>query len=764
LAAQALGDAGGFDHRAERTAAPSVNAGRPGLTADPVCDHGHMSRALRGAFGCTVVLIVSAVFAITPGVSSARAPRSLALEFPLKVDGQGLARFATGVSTPGSAEYGRYASIPWLSRHFGASAATRARTLAWLRAHGATQVRIDPTGLFADATMRAGSAERLFGTSLSSFHGNATSVSGAYDFVAPTAHPRVPAALRGAVTGIVGLDTQRLSNQGPVRASASARRRADRTASQAKVARQVTPVPSSGYSTRSGTPTGCAQAVAGPGFTPNQYLDAYGYQPLQAAGFAGQGERVALIEIDGFRTSDVRAFAACYGLATPPIDAFRVRVPHQLAPGGEATLDLELLDAAAPGLKEIDVYESQATATDVLRALTDALASRGRKPDVISASLGTCEADVRAAIGSAGMDTVEQTLQLAAATGVSVIAASGDSGSTGCLSPQGAPLDALGVDFPASSPWVTGVGGTNLTLSAVNTMTDPTANQVVWNDEPTLAGAGGGGTSLFPRPSYQNGLQTSSRREVPDVSMLADPLPGYEIYCTATTDCISSSQPNPWIAFGGTSAATPLLAGGLALIDQDLRMHGQTDLGFVNPLLYSTDRSTTAAATISDVVSGSNDISAQLFGRALGCCNARTGYDEASGLGSVNVSGLAAVARARVSKQVTVGLTLPSQSHPIAAGHLLATVSCTGECLMGAYAQIQIGSSSKPLTAYSTAYELVSKRQRTIDIPLGSSIKNAVTTALGRHERVVATVHGALIDLSGEIEHQTAGKQLAITG
>jgi kumamolisin len=697
-------------------------------------------------------------------IGRAASTRTIALEFPLAVNGRGLARFATAVSTPGSPEYGQYASIPWLSRHFGASSAARGRALAWLRAHGAMQVRVDRTGLFADATMRVARADRLFGASLTSFHADATSVSGAYDFLAPAAQSRVPRALRGAVTGVIGLDTRRLSNMGPVRASASARRRASRTAALAALARQVTPVPSSGYSVRSGSPAGCPEAVAGPGFTPNQYLDAYGYQPLQAAGLAGQGERVALIEIDGFRTSDIRAFAGCFGLPTPPIDAFRVRIPHLLAPGGEATLDLELLDAAAPGLKEIDVYESQATASDVLRALTDALATRGRKPDVISASLGTCEADVRAAIGTAGMQTVEQTLQLAAATGVSVLAASGDTGSTGCLSPRGAPLDTLGVDFPASSPWVTGVGGTNLTLSAVNTMADPATNQVVWNDEPTLAGAGGGGTSLFPRPSYQDGLQTSSRRQVPDVSMLADPLPGYEIYCSATNDCISKSQPNAWIAFGGTSAATPLLAGGIALVDEDLRLHGQENLGFANPLLYATGRSTTAASTLNDVVSGSNDISAQLFGRALGCCTARTGYDEASGLGSVNLSGLDAVARARVSKQVVVGVTVPSQPHPAASGHLVATVSCTNECLMGAYAQVQIGSSGKPLTAYSTAYELITKRRRTIEIPLSGSQQSAITTALARHQRVVATIHGAIIDLSGEIVQQTAGKTLTITG
>jgi subtilase family serine protease len=696
-------------------------------------------------------------------VGRAMSSRTVTLEFPLSIDGRGLARFADAVSTPGSPEYGRFASISWLADHFGASPAVRSRTLAWLRAHGATGVRIGATGLFADATMRVGRAERLFATSLARFHAEATSVSRAYDFIAPAARPRLPSGLHGAVTGVVGLDTQRLSNMGPVRAPASARRRVPRTGLRVALARAAD-TSGSGYSVRSGTAAGCPQALAGPGFTPNQYLAAYGYQPLQAAGLAGQGERVALLEIDGFRPGDLRAFASCFGLQSPPIHAFRVRIPRLLPAGGEATLDLELLDAAAPGLKEIDVYETQPTASAVLRALTDALSAHGRKPDVISASLGTCEADVRAAVGASGMQAVEQTLQLAAATGVSVLAASGDTGSTGCLSGRDAPLDTLGVDFPASSPWVTGVGGTNLTLSTANTISDPVADQVVWNDEPTLAGAGGGGTSLFPRPGYQEPAQGSSRREVPDVSMLADPLPGYEIYCSAPRDCVSNTRPDPWIAFGGTSAATPLLAGGLVLVDQDLRLHGQEDLGFVNPLLYSAARSPGGAGTVSDVVSGTNDISAQLFGRALGCCSARAGYDEASGLGSVNLSGLDALARRRVSREVTVGLTLPAQGRPLAAGRLLATVSCSGECLMGAYAEIQIGTARRAVTVYSTAYELTARRRRTIPIPLGDPIRNAISTALQRHEPVLATIRGAIVDLSGDIQRRTAGSQLTIRG
>ena len=223
--------------------------------------------------------------------------------------------------------------------------------------------------------------------------------------------------------------------------------------------------------------------------------------------------------------------------------------------------------------------------------------------------------------------------------------------------------------------------------------------------------------------------------------MLADPLPGYEIYCTATRNCVSSTQPNPWIAFGGTSAATPLLAGGLALVDQDLRLHGQTDLGFVNPLLYSARRSSFGRHHPHRRRHRHNDISSELFGRALGCCTARTGYDEASGLGSVNLSGLAAIARARVSKQITVSLTRP----PSRARSPPATCSrpspASGELpdrrLRPHPDRPRVQAAHRLLDRLR-----VSRRRRHDRHPLGGSTRNAISTALLPPRRLVATIRG----------------------
>ena len=452
--------------------------------------------------------------------------------------------------------------------------------------------------MFADATMTAARAERVFATPLTTFRSGRHS-----QFIAPNLPVGVPRALRGVVKSVIGLDTQALS--GPRRAEASGLARKAHVASQ----------PTSAFP-RTGTPSGCHAGVsagelgsdpATAGFTPNQYLAAYGFQQLQAAGLGGQGERVALIEIDGFKLSDINTFAQCFGLHVPPVNAFSVGVKHPLAPGGESTLDLEALDAAAPDLKAIDVYESNSSAADTLEAMTAPLQNHGRQPEVISASLGLCEPAVYAAIGVHGIEATEAALEIAALSGVTFLASSGDSGSADCIGPDGFPIDRLAVNYPASSSWVTGVGGTNLLLGPANQIT----NQVVWNDTDIQPGsaAGGGSSAIFRRPFYQDGTLTAASRAVPDVSMLADIIPGYAVFCSAQGECINSGNSNPWQSVGGTSASTPLLAGGFALVDEELRMHNRQDLGLANPLLYQLGRSSTLTGQVfDDILSYGNDV------------------------------------------------------------------------------------------------------------------------------------------------------------
>ncbi len=689
-------------------------------------------------------------------VGAANPNATVSLALPLKADEPGLERFATAVSTPGSPEYGRYESIPTLSKRFGAPTAERAHVLRFLRRAGATGASIDATGLFADANLRVSMAERLFGTSLADFR-----TARAARFMAPNAPARIPAALRSSVTGVIGLDTRSLFGSSPARPDNTAWPHAPARAQGSVVPGREQADDESGYTTRTGTPEGCRNGVAQPGFTPNQYLTAYDYAPLQSAGILGQGERVALIEIDGFRLSDLRTFANCFRLSIPAIDGHGVGLEHPLAPGGESTLDLEVLTAAAPKLKAVDVYESRSSAVDVLESLTAPLTNSASRPDVISASLGSCEPATLDTIGNSGVRAVEASLAMAAADGISVLAASGDDGSSACQKPGGRLLHSLAVSFPASSPWVTGVGGTNIALNSANQI----LTQQVWNDSPLVIAAGGGGISgLFRRPAYQASFVASDHRAVPDVSMLADVAPGYEIYCTARPDCVGNGHPGPWNQVGGTSAASPLLAGGLALVDQDLRTQGHQNVGLVNPFLYDVARLPSAAGVISDVAENENDLGASLTSAhvPLGCCTAGPGFDEASGLGSVNLAGLAAAAGSMVPKFPAVDVALPTQPHPVTSRHLAARVSCSASCLMGAYARFQIGRSPRRITERSGMHVLRRGGHETIRIVLSKATLDTLHRALAHRQRVTATVYGTILDPGGMVEVHTRGKQLRI--
>ena len=686
-------------------------------------------------------------------VGAAPTSQRIQLVLPLASNDAGLGSLAAAVTTPGSPEYQRYRSLEQLSRQFGASAFTRRRVVAYLRRAGATDVQIDVTGLFADATMRAGLAQRLFETKLARFHGARSE-----RFVAPTTAVRVPRALSGLVTGVVGLDTEPLAvGPAPVRAGPNSRFRAHAAANP----------PTSAFP-RTGTPAGCpAGQAAGEqggnpltaGFTPNQYLTAYGLQDLHAAGLEGQGVRVALIEIDGYKYSDLQTFAACFGLGVPPVEGFGVGVKHALAPGGESTLDLEALDAAAPGLKGIDVYETSARASNTLRALTAPLRNRRRRPQVISASLGLCEPAVAQSVGTHGIRATEGALEMAAITGITVLASSGDQGSADCTGSNGLPVPRLAVNYPASSWWVTGVGGTNLLLNSANQI----AQQVVWNDTNVQPGAaaGGGSSGLFKRPPYQKGTVSQKSRSVPDVSMLADILPGYAVFCSAAHDCINSHNPNPWQAVGGTSAATPLLAGGFAIIDQELEAHQRQDLGFVNPLLYNLGRSTLRTQVFADVLDFSNDVGPYLpnVGHPLGCCSAGPGFDRASGWGSVNLANFANAALG--FEAPTIHLAVPVNQAPVKRGQLLATVGCAGACRVAAFALVKVGS-KKPFEADSPVGDLPAAGSKTFAIKLSSKALGRINAGLRGHKRVVATIYAVVISGRRTVTFRTTGIRVAI--
>ncbi len=339
-------------------------------------------------------------------------------------------------------------------------------------------------------------------------------------------------------------------------------------------------------------------------YTPLQIAEAYGFPKGD-----GAGQCIAIIELGGgYKPADLLAYFAALGVPAPKVTAVAVdhvgNAPTGSAngPDGEVMLDIEVAGAIAPGA-HIVVYFAPNTDAGFLNAITTAAHDKGNNPSIISISWGGPESSWTAQ----SLDAFDAAFQDAAVLGVSVFAASGDNGSA-----DGLTDGAQHVDFPSSSPHVTGCGGTRLDAASGG------RRESVWNDG-AQGGAGGGGVSgRFPLPAWQSGLQVAkaggeatplSGRGVPDICADADPQTGYAIRVDGGD-----------FVFGGTSAVAPLWAGLVAL----LNAASGRRLGFANPLLYANP------GVLNDIVEGDN-----------GAYSAAVGWDACTGLGSPNGAALA---------------------------------------------------------------------------------------------------------------------------
>ena len=247
---------------------------------------------------------------------------------------------------------------------------------------------------------------------------------------------------------------------------------------------------------------------------------------------------------------------------------------------------------------------------------------------------------------------------------------------------------------------------------------------------------------------------------MPDVSLLADPYPGYLIYCSARPGCVNRVNRDAWTPFGGTSAGSPLLAGSFALVDSELRTHGHPNLGFANPLLYRIDRSRLRRVVFHDVRRGDNDV----FGgrRGVGCCSAKRGFDPASGLGGINVGALTFAAGLDTRRYARLKVSLPRQRHVLRARHLRVGVRCSRACLFVAYTDIRIKRSKGAIRARSRLHVLHRRGRRTVTIALSGRRRATIARALRRRHRVTAYVYAAIVDPTGKVEHHTHGKRLRV--
>ncbi|MBO0929804.1 S53 family peptidase [Fibrella aquatilis] len=344
-------------------------------------------------------------------------------------------------------------------------------------------------------------------------------------------------------------------------------------------------------------------------FNPNQLANIYNYP----TGVTGKGQRIAIIELGGgFRPADITAYFKSLGLKAPVVKAVSVdggvNSPSTAnSADGEVMLDIEVAGAVAPGAQLI-VYFAPNTDKGFLDAITTALHDTVNKPSVISISWGAAEKNWTAQ----SLTTFNQAFQGAAALGITVCAAAGDTGSG-----DGVNDGKAHVDFPASSPFVLACGGTNLKTNG-----NVIISETVWHASKDSA-TGGGISDAFDLPDYQQkaGVPPSVNdgkrvgRGLPDVSAVADPATGYNVRVDGQN-----------MVIGGTSAVSPLMAGLVALLNQQRAK----PVGFLNPILYANP------AVCRDITQGDNITVAGNKGY-----KAQPGWDAATGLGVVDGQKLA---------------------------------------------------------------------------------------------------------------------------
>jgi kumamolisin len=383
----------------------------------------------------------------------------------------------------------------------------------------------------------------------------------------------VPADLRDIIEGVFGLDNR--------------------------------PIARAHFQRRKTAPGIDPRATAG-SFSPPDLAKLYNFPQ----GLDGSGQCIGIIELGGgYRTADIQAYFGKLGLPVPKVTMVGVDGGANLptdanGADGEVMLDIEVAAGIAPGAA-LAVYFAPNTDRGFLDAITMAIHDTSNKPSVVSISWGGPEKEWTAQ----AMTSFDQAFQTAAALGITICCASGDSGSA-----DGETDGAAHVDFPASSPFALGCGGTKLIASAGSI-----ADETVWNESPTSSATGGGVSDYFPLPVYQNatGIPPSANpgghrgRGVPDVAGDADPATGYKTLVDGQE-----------LIIGGTSAVAPLWAALIALINQKLGH----PVGFLNPLLYG---SLVGTNSFRDITSGNN-----------GAYSAKAGWDPCTGWGSPNGTNL----------------------------------------------------------------------------------------------------------------------------
>ncbi|HEY0755166.1 MAG TPA: S53 family peptidase [Ktedonobacteraceae bacterium] len=389
----------------------------------------------------------------------------------------------------------------------------------------------------------------------------------------------------------------------------------------------------------------CAQSKAAPFcYSPQQVRQAYDIQSLLNKGISGKNRTITIIDAfqDPTVKTDLHLFDKMFGLPDPQLNVlapfgltpFNPKDPAQVGFAGEIGLDVEWAHAIAPQatidlvLANVKVETLQGQLTALLQATGFAVAQN--LGSVISQSFGVSES----CAGTAFIQQEHKLFQQAARQHQTVFASAGDSGSAAVqCNAQGQPVAiAQGVNYPASDPLVSSVGGTTL-IAGTN---GQYIGEVAWNESPLGAGATGGGSSrVFALPAFQKQSVRGTHRFVGDLALDGDPLTGV---------LIVSSQIMPGktvlIPIGGTSVGSPVAAGLVALFDQA----AGTRLGFLNSALYRLSLTQAAGQSFHDIIAGNNAFVFQnMQGQAkiIPGFSAARGWDALSGVGTPDAANLA---------------------------------------------------------------------------------------------------------------------------
>ncbi|WP_067849243.1 S53 family peptidase [Alicyclobacillus mali (ex Roth et al. 2021)] len=551
-----------------------------------------------------------------------------------------LQNYIQQTETPGSAQYHKFLTTSQFAAQFAPSSQTIQQIEQELQQYGLQVVSVSADHLDLQVQGTIQQFDNAFNTVIDLFKANGQV------FRAPKKPPQIPVALLTNVLAVVGLDTANAAQSLTVK----------------------TPNVSGMPSPKAVLPQGGSTATGTPGsYTVGDTANRYDINPLYQKGITGKGETVGIVTLSSFNPQDAYTYWKGIGLHVSQnrIQMVNVDGGGQMDDGSvETTLDVEQAGGLAPDANVV-VYDAPNTDQGFIDAFYQAVSDN--QVDSLSVSWGQPEIDYLPQMNQ-GQSYVDELLAFtqafmeAAAQGISVYAAAGDSGAYDTardFPPSQGFSTPLTVDFPASDPFVTAAGGTTVPFSATFSLGKVNITQQQpwsWQYLQNLGyqglfpiGTGGGVSVIFPRPWYQNGVSgvqnsaanqafTDSQgvlygspftynlpsnyagRNLPDVSMDADPETGYLVYWSAG---------GGWLAgYGGTSFVAPQLNGITALIDQ--YVGGR--VGFLDPVFYQLMQQNGYGANqpFNDLTTGNNWY-----------WSAVSGYDPASGIGTPNVANLA---------------------------------------------------------------------------------------------------------------------------